>query len=87
MGTIVEEKINHAIHDCLTRCYQSEVIVHEMASFLADLKKTGGWTTDELLTVEFAVLELLNSVVEIPDVADESPHKRRAGPAGPNRPR
>ena len=87
MGTVVEDKINHAIRDCLTRCYRSDDIVHEMASFLDDLKKTGSWTTDEMLTVEFAVLELLHSVLEDPDVLDDSPPQGRPGHAGPNRPR
>jgi hypothetical protein len=65
ISTINEEKVNHAIRDCLDLCRGREAneLIAQIAAFLAGLKSSG-WNRDEIREVDLAVHRILHAVVD-----------------------
>ena len=62
MYDLDEIKINNAVHECLDRCYRSDVFLATIATFIKELN-AAGWQQSEVSMVELAVHNILQGVV------------------------
>ena len=72
-----EQRINLAARDCLRQCYGSSDVLPRVAEFLTGLKVAGGWSVDEIHTVELTVHKVLHGIVTdpvYPGDATDQPH-------------
>jgi hypothetical protein len=91
MIRIDQSKVNHAIHECLDRCYRKDAALSELAIFLDELKSVPGWRAREIHEVELALLTVLHGVLvpgKVPGKSNDD--KKNSSPEGwipPNRPK
>jgi hypothetical protein len=79
-----DERLNEAVRECLTRCYEATDIVPTIAQFLAKLKEES-WDRDSMRAVELAVYRVLHGIIIGPTHAGETRDQlpSDSGSAGP----
>jgi hypothetical protein len=62
MTEVVVEKLNQAVHECLSRCYAADDQLAALTDFLTGLRRNPNWTKAEIADLHTAVLRILREL-------------------------